>query len=82
MSNRVFNEPPKKGSKEWVRNEKIINNHPTLKQMRDTAEGFKYKPGQTHGGKGSSRRGSDEDAYAAGWDRIFGNKHKDKKEEK
>ena len=41
MSNRVFNEPPKKGSKEWVRNEKIINNHPTLKQMRDTAEGFK-----------------------------------------
>lgn len=76
MSNRTFSEPPKKGSKEWIRNEKIINNNPHLKQMRDKAEGFSGKLGQTHGGKGSARRGGNEDAYAEGWDRIFGNKDK------
>lgn len=65
---------PEKGSKEWVRNEKIINQTPALKEMRDTSEGFKYKPGQTHGGKGSARRGADDKSYEDGWDRIWGNK--------
>lgn len=65
---------PEKGSKEWIRNEKIINETPALKEMRDNSEGFKYKPGQTHGGKGSARRGTDDDLYAQGWDRIFGKK--------
>jgi len=65
---------PPKGSKEWIRNEKIINNTPALREMRDKSEGFKYKPGQTHGGKGSARRGTDDDLYAEGWDRIFGKK--------
>jgi len=76
MTDRVFGEPPKKGSSDWVRNEKIINQTPALKQMRDNAEGFKSKPGQTHGGKGSARRSSNEHLYAEGWDRIFGKKEK------
>lgn len=36
-----------------------------------------------NGGKGSKRRkGANDKAYADGWDRIFGNKNKEKKEEK
>ena len=29
------------------------------------------KHGQTHGGKGSSRRNADDKAYADNWDKIF-----------
>ena len=65
-----------KKDKNWVRNERIINRDPTLRAARDISEGFKPKPGQTHGGKGSARRGSDEDLYSQGWDRIFGKKDK------
>tara|TARA_R100000734_G_C3307324_1_gene97892 strand:- start:645 stop:854 length:210 start_codon:yes stop_codon:yes gene_type:complete len=62
--------------KNWVRNEKIINRDPTLKAARDISQGFKPKQGQTHGGKGSARRGTDDDLYSQGWDRIFGKKDK------
>jgi hypothetical protein len=33
------------------------------------------KLGQTHGGKGSARRNTDDKKYAENWDKIFG-KHK------
>ena len=65
-----------KKDKNWVQNEKIINRDPTLRAARDISEGFKPKPGQTHGGKGSARRGANDDAYESGWDRIWGNKDK------
>ena len=62
--------------KQWVANEKTINRDPTLKAARDIAQGFTPKPGQTHGGKGSARRGADDTAYEDGWDRIWGKKEK------
>lgn len=34
--------------------------------------------GQWHGGKGSVQKPTDQDKYADNWDRIFGNKKKEK----
>ena len=34
--------------------------------------------GQWHGGKGSAQKPTDQDKYADNWDRIFGNKKKEK----
>jgi len=65
-----------KKDKQWIANEKTINTDPTLKAARDISQGFRPKPGQTHGGKGSARRGSDDAAYEDGWDRIWGKKDK------
>ena len=31
---------PDKGSKQWVKNEKIINSNPFLRSMREKSEGF------------------------------------------
>ena len=62
--------------KQWVANEKTINRDPTLKAARDISQGFTPKPGQTHGGKGSARRGADDKSYEDGWDRIWGKKEK------
>jgi len=50
---------PPTGSKQWQKNEKIINNNSALKQARDISQGLekpahKYK--STHGGKGSAPR--------------------------
>ena len=45
--------------------------------MRDRSEGIEKSAthyGQTHGGKGSARRGGNEQAYRDNWDRIFGNR--------
>ena len=70
---------PDKGTKEYNRNEKIINNNPVLKKARDQSEGFNTANksyGSSHGGKGSSQRPTNKDAYDAGWDRIFGKKDK------
>lgn len=72
-----MNKPPKTNSREWIKNEKTINQDPGLKAARDISQGFKPKPGQTHGGKGSARRGSNDAAYEDGWDRIWGKKKKD-----
>ena len=49
---------PKKGTSEWVRNEKIINNNPALKQARDIKEGVQKGAGHytNNGGKGSALR--------------------------
>ena len=54
-----MSQPPKKNTGQWVKNEKIINENPALKQARDIREGIAkpdrhYK--QTHGGKGSALR--------------------------
>lgn len=78
---------PKKGTTQWRKNEKIINESPTLKYARDKAEGIekpKYKYGQTHGGKGSATRiDTNSEQYKDNFDRIFKQgkyapKHKDK----
>jgi len=68
---------PEKGSKQWVQNEKTINENPVLKKARDETQGFNTqnkKYSATHGGKGSSQRPTNKAAYDAGWDRIFGKK--------
>ena len=50
---------PKKGSRQWAKDEKTINSNPVLKKLRDKSQGLE-KPdrhyGQTHGGKGSATR--------------------------
>jgi hypothetical protein len=66
---------PKEGSAQWKKNEKIINENPTLKKARDQAQGYNVNSrsyGATHGGKGSARRGGNEQAYRDNWDKIFG----------
>jgi hypothetical protein len=68
---------PPKGSQQWKKNETIINNNPTLKQARDKSEGIekaKHRYGTTGAGKGSARRGGNEQAYRDNWDKIFGKK--------
>ncbi len=66
---------PKTGSRAWSRNEKIINESPTLKKARDTAQGIKKSDGhykQTHGGKGSAPRTNYlSEEYGDNYDRIF-----------
>jgi hypothetical protein len=71
---------PDKGTKEYNRNEKIINNTGMLKKARDQSEGFNTANktySNTGAGKGSSQRPTNHEAYSDNWDRIFG-----KKEEK
>jgi len=66
---------PPKGSDQWKKNEKTINETGFLRKMRDRAEGIEKKGsnyGSTHGGKGSARRGGNEQAYRDNWDKIFG----------
>ena len=73
----MMSDTPKKGSAEWVRNEKIINENPTLKKARDKTQGFNTDSksyGASHGGKGSARRSGNEQAYRDNWDKIFGNR--------
>lgn len=53
---------PKKGSGQWVKNEKIIAKNPLLRAVRDKSEGFKP-------GSGISTGPNDED-YKAGYDQI------------
>ena len=65
---------PDKGSKQWNKNEKTINNNPVLKKARDRAEGLdnpNKNYGSTHGGKGSSYRPTDKQSYDDNYDRIF-----------
>ena len=66
---------PEKGTKQWKKNETIINNNPTLKYARDKAEGIdksKNHYGQTHGGKGSATRiNTNSEQYKDNFDRIF-----------
>ena len=64
---------PKKNTRQWIKNEKLIAKNPVLRSARDTAEGFKPSSGITTGGN--------DQAYKDGWDRIFGKKNKDKHKE-
>ena len=72
MTERQWSGAPEKGSSQWKKNEKIINENPTLKAARDRVEGFRPRSGATHGGKGSARRSGNEQAYKDNWERIFG----------
>lgn len=64
---------PDKGSKQWVKNEKIINSNPFLRKMRDQSEGFSGNSSGSTGGWTPS------EAYKANYDAIF--RKKDKKDE-
>lgn len=74
-----WGKPPEKNTKQWKKNEKIINSNPTLKRARDIREGLdkpkhKYSStgGQWHGGKGSAPRvDTNSDEYKDNFDRIF-----------
>jgi hypothetical protein len=64
---------PTKGSAQWVRNEKIINSNPALKQMRDTAEGLSSR--------GENYLGAPSQEYKDGWEKIFGKKKNESKDD-
>lgn len=55
---------PKKGSEQWKKNEKIINENPFLRKMRDQSEGFSGSSGNTGGWTPSQ-------AYKDNYDAIF-----------
>tara|TARA_R100001460_G_scaffold5194_3_gene14546 strand:+ start:989 stop:1198 length:210 start_codon:yes stop_codon:yes gene_type:complete len=57
---------PKKGSKQWIKNEKIIAKNPFLRAERDKSEGFKPTSGIVSA--------DNSQAYKDGWERIFGKK--------
>ena len=66
---------PEKGTKQWVANEKTINNTGVLKKARDQSEGFNTANrtySNTGAGKGSSQRPTNHQAYSDNYDRIFG----------
>ena len=73
---------PEKGTSQWKKNEKIINENPALKRARDIAEGIE-KPASAYsnnGGKGSAAKSFVySQQYKDNWDRIFGNKDKKEK---
>ena len=76
------NNIPPTGSSQWKKNEKIINENPTLKKARDKSEGFNTANksyGASHGGKGSAMRPGNSQAYKDNWDRIFGKKKTEEK---
>jgi hypothetical protein len=54
---------PPKNSRQWVKNEKLINQNPHLRAARDASEGF--KPTGTNNGWTPSA------AYKANYDAIF-----------
>ena len=60
---------PEKNSSEWKRNEKLINETPALRELRDISEGFTP-------GKGSVGGWTPTQAYKDGYDLIFGKKEK------
>lgn len=55
---------PEKGTAQWKRNEKLINETPALKQLRDVSEGFSER--------NSSRisTGTVSEQYKANYDKI------------
>lgn len=60
---------PEKNTSEWKRNERIINDTPALKSLRDITEGFTP-------GKGSTGGWTPSQAYKDNYDAIFGKKDK------
>jgi hypothetical protein len=61
---------PKKNTRQWVKNEKLINNNSKLRRMRDIGEGFKP-------GSGIST-GANDEQYKEGYDKINWNTDKPK----
>ena len=61
---------PQKGSKQWIKNEKIIAKHPGLRAARDIKEGL--KPGS------ALSSGVNDEQYKAGYDQINWNTDKPK----
>tara|TARA_R100000951_G_scaffold85177_1_gene72869 strand:+ start:72 stop:323 length:252 start_codon:yes stop_codon:yes gene_type:complete len=57
-----MSQPPKKNSKAWVANEKIIAKNPFLRGQRDKTEGFKPSSGIT--------TGANDEQYKDGYDKI------------
>lgn len=73
------NNVPSEGSSQWKKNEKTINENPTLKKARDKSEGFNTANksySATHGGKGSAYRPVNKQQFNDNWDKIFGKKDK------
>lgn len=65
-----MSQPPKKNSKAWVANEKIIAKNPFLRGQRDKTEGFKPSSGIT--------TGANDEQYKTGYDQIKWNTDKPK----
>tara|TARA_R100001460_G_scaffold98262_1_gene141036 strand:- start:5540 stop:5800 length:261 start_codon:yes stop_codon:yes gene_type:complete len=61
---------PKKNSRNWTKNEKLISKEPVLRRARDISEGFKPSSGIT--------TGANDEQYKAGYDKIQWNKNKPK----
>ena len=57
-----MSQPPKKNSRDWVKNEKIIATNSFLRGQRDKTEGFKPSSGIT--------TGANDPEYKAGYDKI------------
>lgn len=57
-----MSQPPKKNSKDWVKNEKIIARNSFLRGQRDKTEGFKPSSGIT--------TGANDEQYKEGYDKI------------
>jgi hypothetical protein len=60
---------PDKNTSDWKRNEKIINETPALRNLRDVSEGFTP-------GKGGGSGWTPTEAYKNNYDAIFGKKDK------
>jgi hypothetical protein len=67
---KASGKPPEKNTSEWKRNEKIINDTPALRELRDISEGFTP-------GRGSAGGWTPSQAYKDNFDAIF---RKDKKD--
>ena len=65
-----MSQPPKKNSRDWVKNEKIIAKNSFLRKQRDKTEGFKPSSGIT--------TGANDEQYKAGYDKINWNTDKPK----
>ena len=63
-------EPPKKNSRQWVKNESLIAKNSYLRKARDKAEGFKPSSGIS--------TGANDQQYKDGYDKIDWNSNKDK----
>lgn len=59
---RKWADAPKKGSKQWIKNESIIAKNSYLRSQRDKVEGFKPSSGIS--------TGVNDEQYKAGYDQI------------
>lgn len=57
----------------------IVDKNPKLRALKSISNGEKPLHGATHGGKGSSRRTGDEQAYKSNYDQIDWSKKAEEK---